>query len=104
MKKIVFGVKEEHLKLLRKMNVDWNDGEFGGNPPSDGSTIVEPFDAGNGVYHFFCIRRSFINSLSKWLGNHPSYRVNAITPNLDDQYVRGGSTTVIIGYIVVVSK
>ena len=75
-----------------------------GNPPSDGSTIVEPFDAGNGVYHFFCIRKSFINSLSVWLGKHSNYRVNAITPNLDDQRVYGGAATVIIGYIVVVSK
>ena len=29
MKKIVFEVKEEHLKLLRKMEVGWNDCEFG---------------------------------------------------------------------------
>ena len=78
--------------------------EEGNPPPSDGSIIVEPFDAGNGVYHFFCIRKSFINSLSKWLGNHPIYRVNAIVPNLDNESVYGGWATVIIGYIVVVSK
>ena len=29
MKQKTFEVKEEHLKLLRKMQVEWNDGEFG---------------------------------------------------------------------------
>ena len=29
MKKITFEVKEEHLKLLRNMSVEWNNGEFG---------------------------------------------------------------------------
>jgi hypothetical protein len=29
MKKTIFEVKEEHLKLLKNMNVEWNGGEYG---------------------------------------------------------------------------